>query len=347
MNVAIRPEGASDAGGIRAVPGCSTESCPIRLDTALLWCYRRISPPIPREATAVSIEEAECALCRQRAELCDSHIISKFVSDHIKQNSPTGYLVSAREINRRVQDPDKRALLCRDCEHRFGKRETLFAERVFVPFMQGKVLPLQYGSWLYYFITSATWRALYVDLPELEAEPKWNGVPIAILQNAEAVMRDYLLENRQVISPLENHIFFMERASECSPELIGARPNQLIRSSAFSYAFFCPDENWYYVYGNLAGVLICTVIRRGAGDVWQNTRVDPQGGRISTPQHLCGPVGWELLNLIREVSQSRMSPRQQLKVQSALDRDPGCVGRSKVSEFLADDRALREQQGDP
>jgi len=213
--------------------------------------------------------------------------------------------------------------------------------------MAGKVLPLHYEGWLYYFITSVTWRALYVDLLELEAEPKWNGEPIAALQSAEALMRDYLLGQREVISPLENHVLFMEQGSECFPELVSARPNLLIRSSAGSHAFFCPAEDWYYVYGNLAGVLVCTVIRYGADDVWKNTKIEPQGGLIYAPQHISGPVGNQFLNLVRELSQSKMSPRQLLKVRSALDRDPGCVGRSKVSDFLAADRALREQHGDP
>lgn len=294
----------------------------------------------------MSPEQAKCALCPQRAELCESHIIPKLVSDRIKQNSPTGYLRSARQINRRVQDPDKQELLCRGCEERFGKRERLFAQHVFEPFMVGQVLPLQYESWLYYLITSVTWRALHVDLVELEAEPKWNGEPIAILQSAEALMRDYLLGQREEISPLENHVFFMEQAPECFGELISARPNLLIRSSAFSYVFFCPDEDWYYVYGNLAGVLVCTVVRYGADDVWENTKVEPQGGLICAPQRVSGPVVGEFSNHIREQSQRRMSPRQQRKVQSSLDGDPGCVGRSKVSEFLAADRALRERQGD-
>ena len=294
----------------------------------------------------MSIEEAECALCGQRAELCDSHNIPKFVSDRIKQNSPTGYLRSARQIDRRIQDSDKEALLCRNCEDRFGRREKLFAEHVFQPFMEGKIPPLQYGSWLHYFITSVTWRALYVDLPELAAERKWNGDPISTLESTEAIMRDYLLGQREAISPLENHVFFMEQASECSPQLTRARPNLLIRSSVFSYAFFCPGEDWYYVYGNLAGIIVCTVIRYGADDVWDNTKVEPQGGLICAPQRVSGPLGYEFLDLIREQSQRKMSARQERKVRSCLDRDPRCVDLSKVSGFVAADRALRKRQGD-
>lgn len=94
----------------------------------------------------MSLEQAECALCGQRAELCESHIMPEFVSERIKQNSPTGYMRCARQIDRRVQDPGKQELLCRDCEDHFGKRERLFAEHVFEPFMVGQILPLQYRS---------------------------------------------------------------------------------------------------------------------------------------------------------------------------------------------------------
>ena len=287
----------------------------------------------------MSRHTARCALCGAVTELCESHTIPKCVYARIRANSPTGFLRRTSDIDRRVQDPDKQQLLCRPCEDRFQVAETEFARTVLDPFMADEVPPLTYeGSWLYYFITSVTWRALVVDLPGLR--PKWPGEPTQVLETAESTMRRYLLGLVQDIEPIQNMMFFADRASDVSEDLVHCRPNMMVRCSAFSYAFFIPDANAYYVYANLAGIVVCSVVRRHTDDAWVNTQVFPSGGTLCPPQRLSGPLGFEFLSTIKSEASASMSGRQEDKIRAHLQRAGEAVRGSKAAQFRLEDLRL-------
>ncbi|AKL95575.1 hypothetical protein CACET_c21280 [Clostridium aceticum] len=82
----------------------------------------------------------ECALCKKKAELKNSHIIPKFVTDWIKKTGPTGFLRDTNNAFRlRVQDGLKVHLLCGECEQLFSKHEKIFAEKIFIPYLKDKM----------------------------------------------------------------------------------------------------------------------------------------------------------------------------------------------------------------
>lgn len=80
----------------------------------------------------VDIRSGKCALCDQEeVTLIESHSIPKFVYQWIKETSPTPYLRSSDNVNKREQDGPKEYLLCAKCESKLSLMETEFAEKVF------------------------------------------------------------------------------------------------------------------------------------------------------------------------------------------------------------------------
>lgn len=68
-----------------------------------------------------------CALCCSDSKRQLSHLIPKFVFQHASVRSPTGYLRTNFDPNRRKQDGPKEYLLCKVCERRLGEWERQFA----------------------------------------------------------------------------------------------------------------------------------------------------------------------------------------------------------------------------
>lgn len=78
---------------------------------------------------AASLDPSEpCALCGSTAGRQLSHLVPKFVFQHASTRSPTGYLRTTLNPNRRSQDGPKEYLLCRECEQRFAKWERPFSQ---------------------------------------------------------------------------------------------------------------------------------------------------------------------------------------------------------------------------
>jgi hypothetical protein len=86
-----------------------------------------------------------CRLCGATKALQESHILPGFVYRWMKETSATGYLRFGQQPNLRVQDGLKRHLLCRDCEQRFNRWETQFANQIFHPMTQGDTARVSYG----------------------------------------------------------------------------------------------------------------------------------------------------------------------------------------------------------
>ena len=106
---------------------------------------------------------SKCALCGEDKELQLSHIIPKFVGKYLKKTS-IGKIRSQQNPNRTLQDIEKHYLLCHDCEELFSASERYFANTVFYPYKKEKLAIFGYDKRLFYFITSLSWRSLYLDV---------------------------------------------------------------------------------------------------------------------------------------------------------------------------------------
>lgn len=259
-----------------------------------------------------------CALCKSQASLKQSHVIPHFVFDRIKKNSPTGFLRGRLlDVDLRQQDGDRHKLLCNGCEQRFSQAEKKFAEEVFMPYHESGTTSFAYGPWLSYFISSVNWRTLHLDNIDFHSKQEWSDETLSVLDTAETILADFLLERRSDVGNMENHISPMfEITHACSPL---DEPNFYFRASAFDYTFFVPGIDAYYVCANLAGVLIFTVIRKGRGDIWENTLVHPSGGFIKEARKIDSPLIANMIELLADASKVAVSEVQKDKIIESIE----------------------------
>jgi len=287
---------------------------------------------------------ATCALCKSEKILKESHIIPKFVFDRIKENSPTGYLRGGLlNSNQRRQDGDKFKMLCEDCEQLFSWAERKFAEDIFNPYHELGTTSFEYGPWLSYFIISVNWRTLHLDNIDFHSRQEWSDDLLCVLDDAEMILADFLLGKRSDIGNMENHILPMFEITDANPELKNIEPNFLLRISAFDYTFFVPDLDGFYVFANLAGVLIFTVIRKGKNDVWENTLVQLGGGFIKPPVQHKSPLAANIMDHLIECSEIKISQTQKNKIIESLSANPK-ASQSKAVEYRKLDTRLHNKE---
>ena len=216
----------------------------------------------------------ECALCREKKELQLSHIIPKFVGRYLKQTS-IGNIRSQENPDKPVQDIEKHYLLCHDCEERFSAAERYFANTVFYPYHKDNQEKIDYNEQLYYFITSLSWRSLYLDIVNFVKD---GDVRIDVLEKmieSEKIMREFLLKRRSDIGNIENHIFFFERIQEVNAPADSiyhtGKPHVTIHRSLASYSGYY--DNTIYTISNLMGIIIVTLYEKDADEEWNGTEI--------------------------------------------------------------------------
>ena len=148
-----------------------------------------------------------CSLCGHDRDLQESHIIPKFIGKWLKQTSGTGFLVNANHASKRVQDLITLRLLCHDCEERFSKFETYFANEIFFPFHKKQAKSFEYDGRLELFAISLSWRALKTQYDTFKLEhPHFSS----LVDQAEIHWREFLMGSKQTICPYENHLLFLD-----------------------------------------------------------------------------------------------------------------------------------------
>jgi len=241
--------------------------------------------------------------------------------------------------NLRKQDGDKTKMLCNDCEQRFSSAEKNFAEEVFEPYHEAGITSFAYGPWLSYFISSVNWRTLHLDNIGFHSKNKLPSNVLSILDDAETILADFLLEKRPDIGDMENHVLPMFEMTNADSPL--NEPNFYIRVSALDYTFVDPDNNGFYICANLAGVLIFTVIRKGRKDVWENTLVQPDGGSIKQPPvRVSSPLMFDMVNCLFESSKAEVSQAQEDKIIKSLKANPQ-FAKAKAVQYRKLDEELR------
>jgi len=242
----------------------------------------------------------------------------------IKSDSPTGFFRNPNNPNRRLQDGDKLPLLCAACEQRFGEAEREFETNVFSAFHKTDRDHFSYGPWLHYFMTSLAWRTLILDLPGLEADAANPRAAVADMAAAAETMRQYLLGASNLARCLRNHAVAWTKGLSGSAELAAAGPNVIIRRSVFDYSILHRLHGYSGIIHNLGGFMCFLIVKGKPRDTWNQTKVNPAGGRIRQPQRVSSWLMGDLLSHIVESAQKQgaMSEAQRGKVSEAMRKNP-------------------------
>ncbi|AZR74073.1 hypothetical protein BBF96_12100 [Anoxybacter fermentans] len=235
--------------------------------------------------------------------------------------------------------------MCKDCEETFSKVERAFALNIFYPYQNDTLgnQDFQYGEWLYPFIVSVNWRILYLDLAEFRKSQSLNETSLKILSDAEESMRNFLLGNIQNVLPIENHLFLFPEISIASPEIAKQNPNVFFRTSAYGYILINTGFNSFYVYSNLAGILLVTIIKKAQGEVWNNTIVDPSGGIIKIPRNVRSPLINDVLEYCKEQKNwPQISDQQKQKIIDKIKENINKFENSRFYKFFMADENLKK-----
>ena len=278
-----------------------------------------------------------CALCYETKELEESHIIPKFVYRHLK-NTSVGNIRSSHEPNLVIQDSEKHYMLCKDCEDKFNKVETAFANQIFYPYQNEGKEEFYYDDWLHYFIVSVNWRFLYYRLADFLRDGDIELDSLEVFLESEKTLRDYLMNRRPDIGNIENHMFFHGDIKEASEAYKDGRPHVTFRRGSGGTTYYYPDLNEYATYSNLMGIMIITLYRKNNDAIWKNTQIFCGSNYIkASNQNIQSMFAQELRYDVEDLDNVALSEKQQNKIIDSIKRNPEEFMNSKFyQEYLKD-----------
>lgn len=286
-----------------------------------------------------------CALCHEIRELEESHIIPKFVFRYLRKTSH-GAVRNLDNPNKVVQDSEKHYLLCGDCEDLFSVYETKFANKIFYPYQKDGVRKFSYDKDLFYFLTSVSWRSLYLDI--IDFVTNYNTIDIdseiiGYLTEKERDMREYLLGKSNHINSIENHIFFFDDIKEFYTDGSILKPHVTFHRTESSYTIVDKSYKTYATITNMMGIIIFTIYRKNDVEVWENTEIINGDGIIEAKDQFINSVcSNELIDIMKRVENSSndVSEKQQNKINSKILKDIEGFKKSKIFDDLVKDRNL-------
>ena len=275
----------------------------------------------------MNTESGVCRLCGSRATLRLSHLLPAFVFRWLRDSAGGGHLRNSVTPNQRVQDGEKRHLLCDRCEQLFGGFEKLFADKIFYPYLQNEAGTYSYGPWLSQFCTSVSWRILRTSLDDQHLH-KWQPGALEAAYAAEQHWREYLLDQQPHPGAYRQHLLPFSQVAEATADLPANINRYLTRAIQMD---LCQGESTTFTFAKLGRFAVFGFVR-GPQDQWRGTKVHANQGSVH-PRKYTLPAGlWNYLtekaNAMRAALEG-MSDVQQQKVEQAF--------RSKADAFVGSD----------
>lgn len=286
----------------------------------------------------------QCALCRQNRELQLSHIVPNFVGRKMKKTAP-GNIRITNEPNKVAQDIEKHFLLCHDCEELFSAKERWFANNIFNPWQDKKVTRFEYDDNLTYFITSLSWRSLYLDLEEYSCDKEFNQDILMLMFRAEQNMREYLLGKKQTLEGIQNHIFFFDRIQSVNNMDLEKSPSVAMHRSISSYSAY--NGKTSFTVSNLMGILIVTFYSMDSNEQWTKTKIELSNGVIEAKnQGMVSVVGNEIQHWMDEAesAKSNLSEGQKKKILERMNSLGDGIKNYAIYQDWKDDETLKNDK---
>lgn len=241
-----------------------------------------------------------CRLCGKQKELKESHIIpDSIIKWELKKRE--SYLRNLVNPNVRRQDGIKKYLLCAECEDLFGKREKLFADKIFYPRVNDDKLTFEYDSWLYYFMVSILWRLLVI----YKEDNKIGDSPFKEqLLKAQGEWQRFLFTNTPLIDFCNFHLMVIPR------QKIPDEKSNKDYETAKKYLFDFDTRNYFMksidmailtfkdrcvVYAKFNTFLLFAPITPFSDNEWKKTKINNGLGKLIQPQETYDVALWQHL----------------------------------------------------
>lgn len=261
-----------------------------------------------------------CKLCQQDKQLVESHIIPKFVAKWLKDTSATGYLRQAVNPNLRRQDFPTESLLCRDCEGRFAVWEKLFAESVFLPYLNVGEREFVYTDWLLSFAISLSWR---IGIIELDGFRHFRPHLVSFLEEALSEWRNSLLGSPSKARQYAHHLLFID--------YVAGVEGVVLPDGFHWYALRGVDTTTVatskevLVYVKLPGMAFVSGVCPAKPTGWKNTQILDHG-KIAASRQIVTHEWFGEFFLDRAQQSMRpkdtLSTRQELRIVEKMKKDP-------------------------
>lgn len=262
--------------------------------------------------------EGHCRLCLKWGELEESHIIPGFLYKWLKETSGTGFLRFGQNPNRRVQDGYKDYWLCSSCEDLFAKWESLFAEKVFHPLVNGQASTFTYQDWLLRFSVSLSWRVL-LYIKETAGIAFFPDHLAQEAENAIARWAAFLLGQERNPGKYEQHMLPLDIIADYTSGEMPPNINRYFLRSIDLDTVCSPSEAFVYV--KLPHVMSVGFIHIKHPREWQGTKVHVQSGTLGSQKYvLPKKFGDYVLNQARRAKEllDSISGVQKTKIEQSL-----------------------------
>jgi hypothetical protein len=276
-------------------------------------------------------DKQKCALCKREAELAQSHIIPKFVSDWIKKTSATGYLFQVKDL-KRVQDSKKIPLLCKECENKISKWEGYFASNVFIPYhdVDMKNFSLNYDENLIKFMISISWRILSVDIEDFK---KINPEMAKYAETALEVWRNFLI-NEKNRGDYEHHIFLLSYVESATEDLHDKFQMYMLRGIDGTIVH---NSRNVFIYMKFPGIMFISSIYPDALEGCEGTKIIEKG-TLKTPQTIVMPCSYDFFTSRLAFLDKEPSKKQTEKIIENIKKNPERFLRSKTLRVFLEEK---------
>jgi uncharacterized membrane protein (Fun14 family) len=162
-----------------------------------------------------------------------------------------------------------------------------------------------------------------INSPEVMTESGFNDKQLSTLYKGEEIMRTYLMEERKDLYDIENHLFFSDTVVRKIAFDKGLP--SLIEGSVHGYIVGSADRKSLYVLTNLLGVYIVTILKKSKKEVWKNTFIKRDSGKIKETQTVKSDLLIEELSYASfqaEKAKQNLSLIQQQKLIEKIKANP-------------------------
>ena len=224
-----------------------------------------------------------CALCLQEAPLRQSHIIPRFVLNHMASEAANDrHVMSPTSPNQPQQGGIKgihiAALLCEACEARFSRWEGAFQRYLFTPFHRGEQGPFAYREWLLKYAVSQSWRSAVMRstqlaLPTAIRDPARRAELVG-LRLALAAWRGFLLDERPDPGPYQHHLVLYDYPLDRMPLTLNHRYEYW--RAGVDYAIIWRNGSMA-IFTKLCRMVLWSTLHPLDAVGWRNTRIQARG----------------------------------------------------------------------
>lgn len=280
-----------------------------------------------------------CKLCGEQRELLVSHVIPRFMMEWLKRTSPTPFLRSTTNPNKRLQDGPKQPLFCGECEQRLGALEKVFAETVFVPLNKDAAAIIHYDGALIRFCASISLRVLLYY--EQVGQSHLTDTQQRRRDQAMLTWRRLLLGEIDNPGGFEQHLLPFDVVASADTGRLPPNFNRYLTRAM--HIDVVAGSHFALTYAKLGKVCILGIIEQPEKRVFHGSRVGLRAGTIR-PRRYGAPA--ELADFMiakaREERDSRgeMSTNQKAKVQRLVESDLDRLAQSDFFRAFSADVAL-------